>query len=98
MRNIHRELSEAPEAYMFNAGCSSGMYKNLTAMVISRLETILTGSEEFSSEEAWLMRSDLVSLINTLKTVTGAIPSALSFLPEQLEQVPNKVYKKKVDA
>lgn len=78
MRNVHRELIKTPDAYVFSVGCPPVMYKNLTAFTLSRLEQILNGSEDFISEESWLIRNDLTSLVDTLKSVTGAYPSQQS--------------------
>jgi hypothetical protein len=55
------------------------MYKDLTAFTLSRLEQILHGSEDFSSEEAWLIRRDLMSLMESLVTTTGAHHSQAFF-------------------
>lgn len=79
MRNIHRELTAAPESYVFNTGCPPAMYKSLTALTLSRLEQILDGSEDFVSEEAWLIRRDIVSLMETLTATTGAHHSQVFF-------------------
>lgn len=79
MRNIHRELNTTPESYVFNVGCPPSMYKSLTALTLSRLEQILYGSEDFVSEEAWLMRRDISSLVETLTATTGAYHSQAFF-------------------
>lgn len=79
MRNVHRELNSTPDRYVFNIGCPISMYQKLVALSLSRLEQILAGSEDFVSEEAWLMRNDINSLINTLTAVTGAYPSQITF-------------------
>lgn len=75
MRNVHRELNKTSEEYVFNSGCPPAMYKDLTAFVLSRLEQILAGSDGFESEEAWLIRTDIASLLGTVHSVTGAYPS-----------------------
>lgn len=74
MKNVYAEIKKVSGEYTFNEHCPMVQFRTLTAFTLSRIEQILKGAENFSSEEAWLICQDLSSLADTLMETTGASP------------------------
>lgn len=75
MKNTKTEIKMTAEDYSFNKECSPAQCKRLIAFTLSRLDQILEGAADFSSEEACLICNDISSIAETLIDTTGASPT-----------------------
>lgn len=71
MRNIHNELVSSHELYQFADHRPEDLYKQVISMTLSRLEAMLKGSQNFESEESWLLRRDISSTAESIRAALG---------------------------
>lgn len=71
MRNIYNELVSSREVYLFADHRPEDLYKQVISMTLSRMEAMLEGSQNFESEESWLLRRDISSTVESIRAALG---------------------------